>query len=127
MVSQPFLFFESNAKTPDASQGFARNWFGRGHSSPMLECWNAPHYAKRFTLTVKQPLEDNSAPESGETINMQITVFADKEFPNDWHVEAIDTKSGDIFQAVFAGPDAEDRAREYADWQRSKQLVAEAA
>jgi hypothetical protein len=58
---------------------------------------------------------------------MQITVFADKEFPNDWHVEAIDTKSGDIFQAVFAGPDAEDRAREYADWQRSKQLVAEAA
>lgn len=78
-------------------------------------------------LTVKQPLEDNSAPESGETINMQITVFADKEFPKDWHVEAIDTKSGDIFQAVFAGPDAEDRAREYADWQRSKQLVAEAA
>jgi hypothetical protein len=78
-------------------------------------------------LTVKQPLEDNSAPESGETIDMQITVFADKEFPNDWHVEAIDTKSGDIFQAVFAGPDAEDRAREYADWQRSKQLVAEAA
>jgi hypothetical protein len=57
-----------------------------------------------------------------ETINMQITVFADKEFPNDWHVEAIDTKSGDIFQAVFAGPDAEDRAREYADWQRSKQI-----
>ena len=62
-----------------------------------------------------------------ETINMQITVFVDKEFPKDWHVEAIDTKSGDIFQAVFAGPDAEDRAREYADWQRSKQLVAEAA
>lgn len=58
---------------------------------------------------------------------MQITVFADKEFPNDWHVEAIDTKSGDIFQAVFAGPDAEGRAREYAEWQESRQRIAVAA
>ena len=58
---------------------------------------------------------------------MQITVFADKEFPHDWHVEAIDTKSGDIFQAVFAGPDAEDRAREYAEWQQSRQRSAVAA
>lgn len=78
-------------------------------------------------LTSRQPLDENSAPESRETTKMQITVFADKEFPNDWHVEAIDTKSGDIFQAVFAGPDAEDRAREYADWQESKQLAARAA
>lgn len=58
---------------------------------------------------------------------MQITVFADKEFPHDWHVEAIDTKNGDIFQAVFAGPDAEDRAREYAEWQESRQRIAAAA
>ena len=41
-------------------------------------------------------------------------VFADKEFPNDWHVETIDSKTGDIFAAVFSGPDAEERAREYA-------------
>lgn len=58
---------------------------------------------------------------------MQIIVFADKEFPNDWHVEAIDAKSGDIFQAVFAGPDAEGRAREYAEWQESRQRIAVAA
>jgi hypothetical protein len=58
---------------------------------------------------------------------MQITVFADKEFPNDWHVELINGENGDIFQAVFAGPDAEDRAREYADWQRAKHRIPVAA
>jgi hypothetical protein len=51
-------------------------------------------------------------------------VFADKEFPNDWRVEAIERKSGDIFVAVFSGPDAEQRAREYANWQESRQLAA---
>jgi hypothetical protein len=54
---------------------------------------------------------------------MQMEVFADKEFPNDWHVEAIDTNTGDVFQTVFAGPDAEQRAKEYADWQESRQLA----
>jgi len=53
---------------------------------------------------------------------MQIEVFADKQFPNDWHVEAIDTKTGDVFQTVFAGPNAEQRAKEYAAWQKSGQL-----
>jgi hypothetical protein len=78
-------------------------------------------------LTVKQPLEDNAAPEPRENTQMQIEVFADRQFPNDWHVEAIDTKSGDIFQAVFAGPEAEQRAREYAEWQGAKRPVARAA
>ena len=78
-------------------------------------------------LTNQQPLEENSAPEPGEITQMQIEVFADKQFPNDWHVEAIDTKSGDIFQAVFAGPEAEQRAREYAEWQGAKRPVARAA
>ena len=72
-------------------------------------------------LTSKQSLEENSAPQSTEVrIVMQIEVFADKEFPNDWHVETIDSESGDIYQAVFSGPDAEQRAREYAAWQESR-------
>lgn len=50
---------------------------------------------------------------------MQTSVFPDKKFPNDWHVEAIDTKTGDIFQTVFSGPDSDKRAREYATWQES--------
>jgi len=54
-------------------------------------------------------------------MTMQTTIFADKEFPNDWHVEIIEQDSGDIFVAVFSGPEAEERAREYAQWQESKQ------
>jgi hypothetical protein len=46
-------------------------------------------------------------------------VMADKDFPNDWRVEAIDSKNGDIYVAVFSGPDSEQRAREYAAWQQS--------
>lgn len=33
---------------------------------------------------------------------------------SDWRVEAIDSKSGDVFVAIFCGPLAEERAREYA-------------
>jgi hypothetical protein len=47
-------------------------------------------------------------------------VFADKQSPNDWHVETIDEKTGDIYQAVFAGPNAERRAREYASRSETK-------
>ncbi|MFZ0278201.1 MAG: hypothetical protein WA254_14675 [Candidatus Sulfotelmatobacter sp.] len=50
---------------------------------------------------------------------MTTEVFADKKFPNDWHVEIIDEKTGEIYQAIFAGPNAERRAREYANWQES--------
>ena len=51
---------------------------------------------------------------------MQTSIFPDKEFPTEWHVEIIDTDSGDIFVALFSGPDSEERAREYASWQESK-------
>ena len=72
-------------------------------------------------LTNSQPMEDNSASEEEEANQMRHEVFADKEFPNDWRVEAIDRDSGDIFVAVFSGPDAEERAREYASWQEAKE------
>ena len=72
-------------------------------------------------LTASQSLDDNSVSQVQEAVKMQTTVFADKEFPNDWHVETINTDSGDIFVALFSGPDSEERAREYATWQESKQ------
>jgi hypothetical protein len=71
-------------------------------------------------LTDSRTMEDNFASQKEEEIKMHQEVFADKEFPNDWRVEAIDKDSGDIFVAVFSGPDAEERAREYADWQTAK-------
>lgn len=42
-------------------------------------------------------------------------VIESPEFPGHWHVEAIDDE-GRVFVAVFSGPEAEGRAREYADW-----------
>lgn len=59
------------------------------------------------------------------TQNISYDVYPDKEFPSDWHVEIIENDSGDIFHAVFSGPDAEARAREYANWQESKPQNAE--
>jgi hypothetical protein len=77
--------------------------------------------SEKEVLTNSQPLRDNFASQDEEEIKMHQEVFADKEFPNDWRVETIDRDSGDIFVAVFSGPDSEPRAREYAEWQESKQ------
>lgn len=38
----------------------------------------------------------------------------DAQFQDDWRVEHINIESGDVFIAIFSGPLAEDRAREYA-------------
>jgi hypothetical protein len=37
-------------------------------------------------------------------------------FPGQWHVEYISSTSGECFVAIFTGPEAEQRAREYAAW-----------
>lgn len=56
-----------------------------------------------------RPVNDN-APAPPE---VQITEREDA--PGVWTVEAIDWASeGEIYQAIFAGPDAEQRARDYA-------------
>lgn len=80
-------------------------------------------------LTGKHPVVENSASQMEEptmrTEEITQSVFPDKQYPNDWHVEEIDTKSGDISAAVFSGPDAEIKAREYAEWQESKRRNAD--
>jgi hypothetical protein len=43
-----------------------------------------------------------------------IAVFEDRREPGDWHVEYFDDDGG-CFVTVFAGPEAERRARDYAD------------
>jgi hypothetical protein len=42
-------------------------------------------------------------------------VFEDRISPGDWRVEKIDDDGG-IEVAIFGGPNALDRAIEYADW-----------
>jgi hypothetical protein len=50
---------------------------------------------------------------------MNYEVLQDRQFPTDWRVEAIDTGSGEIYVAIFAGPNAKERAQQFADWQNS--------
>ena len=48
---------------------------------------------------------------------MNYEVIPDSISPGDWRVEAInDVGEGEVYVAIFSGPDAEQRAREYADW-----------
>jgi hypothetical protein len=46
---------------------------------------------------------------------MKYETIESPEYPGHWHVEAID-KAGCIYVAVFSGPNAQQRAAEYADW-----------
>jgi hypothetical protein len=46
-------------------------------------------------------------------------VVQDRNSPNDWRVEAIDIKSGDIYVTVFSGPLAQVRATEYASFKNN--------
>lgn len=56
---------------------------------------------------------------------MKYEVSPDKTFPNDWRVEAIDSKTGDIFVTVFGVADAELRAKEYAAWKESTWTIGD--
>jgi hypothetical protein len=44
----------------------------------------------------------------------------DTMHPEEWRVECIDAKSGDVFVAIFSGPVAEERAREYAAFKNGR-------
>ena len=49
---------------------------------------------------------------------MNFEVFVDEKTPGDWRVEAIDFENeGNIYVAVFSGPNAQVRANDYAQWQ----------
>ena len=48
-------------------------------------------------------------------------VIEDKLHPGDYRVEAIDTDGdGEVYTAIFVGPDAQKRANEYAGWKNSE-------
>jgi hypothetical protein len=54
--------------------------------------------------------------QTGTALALQHKAFQDRDNPPDWRVEAIDIKAGDVYVAVFCGPLAEQRAREYANF-----------
>lgn len=50
-----------------------------------------------------------------EPRGLEVEIVERRDAPGAWTVEAIDTGSeGEIYQALFTGPDAEGRARAYA-------------
>lgn len=52
--------------------------------------------------------------------NLQYEVYESEESPGDWIAAAVDDSSeGEIYLALFSGPAAEERAREYALWKAS--------
>jgi hypothetical protein len=49
----------------------------------------------------------------------------DKLQPGDFRVEAINSEGdGEIYTAIFVGPDAEKRAKEYAAWKNGSQRAS---
>jgi len=51
---------------------------------------------------------------------MEWTYAEDKRNPGDWRVEAVDFEDeGKVYVAIFSGPNAQERAEEYAEWKGS--------
>ena len=49
--------------------------------------------------------------------------FEDKNNPNDWRVEANDYENeGAVYVAIFSGPDAKERAKEYAGIKNAQEV-----
>jgi hypothetical protein len=47
-------------------------------------------------------------------MKLEYVSFEDKQIPGDWRVEATNPENGETYIAIFAGPNAEARAVEYA-------------
>jgi hypothetical protein len=51
---------------------------------------------------------------------MRYEVTPSRDFPGDWVAGAVDTgRDGEIHIALFSGPQARDRAKEYAAWKNA--------
>src|SRR6266404_3023251 len=47
----------------------------------------------------------------------------DRRNQGDWRVEGIDfDNEGQVYVTIFSGPDAQERADEYAEWKNAEQL-----
>jgi hypothetical protein len=70
-------------------------------------------------LTSEQPREQNSAPETKEK-TMEWHIYPHEDASGDWVVQGIDINGeGEIFTTIFTDADAQARAQEYYNWQRT--------
>lgn len=51
---------------------------------------------------------------------LRYETIEDNRHPGDYRTEAVG-EDGEVYTAIFVGPDAEIRANEYADWKNSNQ------
>lgn len=58
-------------------------------------------------------MRGNAARKFDDSHGLSVEVVERKDAPGAWTVEATD-EDGSIFQAIFAGPEARERAEEYA-------------
>lgn len=71
-------------------------------------------------LTEEHPVPENSASQR-EELFMDFEVLEDRRNPGDWRVEAMDFEDeGKVYVAIFSGPDAKERAHEYASFKNSE-------
>lgn len=58
-------------------------------------------------------------------MNMKYEVVEDRLSPGDFRAEAINSSGdGEVFGAIFTGPDADERAHEYAAWQNGTEVAS---
>lgn len=62
---------------------------------------------------------------SGAEAQMRYETMRSRGSVDEWRVEGIDYEhDGQVFVTIFSGPDAERRAREYAEWKNSAKDIA---
>ena len=62
-------------------------------------------------------MTDTARKLAGNVAGLAVAVEERKDQPGVWTVEAIDSSGdGDIYQTLFIGPEARERAREYAQF-----------
>ena len=54
-------------------------------------------------------------------ITQDVRVVADASSPGDWRVEAIG-HDGEVYIAIFCGPLAKERAKNYTKWQYNQEV-----
>lgn len=60
-------------------------------------------------------MRSSAVKSSNEHAGLEVAVVERNDQPGAWTVEAIDMAGdGDIYQAIFIGPEAQERAHEYA-------------
>ena len=82
---------------------------------------NSEKCAETSVLTGGQPAEENPTVEL-KGGSMEWECIEDMRSPGDWRVEAIDhDHEGQVYVAIFSGPNAQDRAEEYAALKNSQE------